>query len=205
MFRPLFASRLMRLGLVFASLQLTSCGTPEERAQKYLTKGQEYLSSGDLVKAQIELRNALKYKKDFVPALRGLAQIEEQKRNWPALAPILKAIIEYDPSDEPSRLRLAQILLLSAPHDALGLIGGIADRDNASANAVALKSALLLALKDHEGAIKEAQRALVLEPGNLDAAAILTTEHLLRGDPKPRWRRLQRRRSTRRMNFASLY
>ena len=63
--------------LIFAALSAAGCSSPEERAQSYYDSGMKLLAAHDDQKAAIEFRNAVKLKKDFLPAWRGLAQAEE--------------------------------------------------------------------------------------------------------------------------------
>src|SRR6478736_6045961 len=78
---------------------VAGCSSPEEKAQNYYERGQQFLSQKDYVKAGIEFRNALQLKKDLIGAWRGLAQIEERDKNWEPLAAVLRTIVDLDPKD----------------------------------------------------------------------------------------------------------
>jgi tetratricopeptide (TPR) repeat protein len=167
----------------FLIASLAACSTPEERANRFLASGQELLAKGDLQKASLEFRNAVQNKKDLLPAWRALAQIEERRQNWAGMIPILRTIIEYDGADHEARLKLGRLLVMGGVHqEALPLIASLSDGENPPAAAVGLKATILLALKDLEGAVKEAQRARAIQPDNLDAASILAMERLTRHD-----------------------
>jgi tetratricopeptide (TPR) repeat protein len=175
---------LVALGsIVIAASVLLGCSTPDDRAVEYLAKGDALLSKGDTARATLEYRNALRHKKDLVPAWRRLAEIEERARNWASLGPILRTIVEYEPTDQDSRLKLARLLMLGgAFEDALSVISEQAEKQDASAAAIAVRAAILLALKDPDGAAKEARRALGIEPSNVDAAVVLASEQLSRNE-----------------------
>src|SRR5262245_28381970 len=162
---------------------LAACSTPEERAQSYLAKAQELLAKNDDVKASLEFRNAIKNKKDLLPAWRGLAAIEEKRQNYAALGPILRTVVELDPSDLDARLKLGKLLLLAGAVDqALTLINVAADVEKPPANVLALRAAILYRLRDMEGAVREARRALEVDPQYLDALIVLAAEQLSRRD-----------------------
>ncbi len=95
-----------RLTLVaLIALQLAACGSPEDRAQRYYESGEKLLAAHEDQKAGVEFRNALKLKKDFLPAWRGLAKTEESAQNWGGLASVLRGILDLDPSDQATRVR----------------------------------------------------------------------------------------------------
>src|SRR3979409_393618 len=85
--------------LVLASLQIAGCSSPEDRAQSYYEHGMKLLSEHENAKAAIELRNAVKLKKDLIGAWRALAQVDEINRNWGGVVTDLRTIVELEPSD----------------------------------------------------------------------------------------------------------
>jgi hypothetical protein len=66
--------RAQRALALCAFLLLAGCGSAEDHYQRSL----KLLDQKDYVKAGLEFRNAVKLKKDFVPAWRELSQIEER-------------------------------------------------------------------------------------------------------------------------------
>src|SRR5690349_13581597 len=94
-----FASvnRSLYRGLVVAALVcLMGCAGPEEKAQTYYQRGNEFLAKKEYAKARIEFNNALQLKKNLVGAWRGLLQIEEQNRDAKAQVGLLRNIVELD-------------------------------------------------------------------------------------------------------------
>ena len=85
--------------VVCAALQVSGCGSPEDRARSYVEHGMKLLAEHDNERASVEFRNAVKIKKDMVEAWRGLAQIAEFKQQWPDLVAILKTILEIEPNN----------------------------------------------------------------------------------------------------------
>ena len=143
-----------------------------------------YLEKKDYVKARIELRNAVQLKGDMVEAWRALAQIDEHEKNWQGLAGSLRRVVEIDPKDIKSTVRLARIYLLAGALDnALKTANAAGELDPKNAGILALKAAVLLRLKDTDGAVQTAQKALEIEPGNTDANVVLAVAKFSQGDP----------------------
>ena len=164
-------------------LLVAGCSSPEEKAQNYYERGMQFLSQQDYVKAGIEFRNALQLKKDLVGAWRGLLQIEEHNQNVQGVRPILQNIVELDPKDVDSKLKLGHFLLLgNALDQALDLANASIALDGRNATALALKAAVLLKLKDSNGAKREAQAALDADPSNAEALIVLAAERVQAGD-----------------------
>src|SRR5262249_7038738 len=65
---------------------------------------------------------------------------------------------------------------------ALKLLEGAADRDKSRADFQALRAAALLRTNDPTGAVKAAEEATKLQPDNLEAALVLASDQLSRGD-----------------------
>src|SRR5262245_3467238 len=92
--------RVHRALALCALLLLAGCGSAED----YYQRGMKLLEQKDYVKAGLEFRNAVKLKKDLIPAWRELSQIEERNQNWEATAGILRTIVQLEPSDLETRL-----------------------------------------------------------------------------------------------------
>jgi cellulose synthase operon protein C len=179
-------STKIRLALLFmVALQVSACGSSADRAQSYYEHGTKLLAAHDNQRAAIEFRNAIKLKKDLVPAWRGLAQIEELNHHWEGLIPILRTIVELDPKDVETKMKLARLALLGgATDEAFNLVNSLDERDNGNANVLALKAVIFYKLKDTSGAVREAQAALKVDPGNVDAMIVLAADRMANGDVK---------------------
>jgi tetratricopeptide (TPR) repeat protein len=179
------SGKIRRVLLVLAVLQVAGCGSPEDRAQSYYEHGMKFLSEHDNARAAIELRNAVKLKKDLIGAWRALAQIDEINRNWGGVVTVLRTVVELDPNDVAARLKLGQLQLLAgSPDEALNLVNAGIELDGRNADLHTLNAAISFKRNDHVGAIREAQTALELDPSNADALLILAADRLARGDTK---------------------
>jgi len=171
--------------LVLAVLQLAGCGSPEDRAQSYYEHGMKLFSERENAKAAIELRNAVRLKKDLIGAWKALAEIDEASRNWPRVVADMRAIVELAPNDLSARLKLGRLLLLAGSSDeALRLTNAGIELDHQNADVHALKAAISFKLNDRAEAVREAQTALELDPANADALMVLAVDRLGRGDAK---------------------
>ena len=176
-------ANLCRVLVILAAVQLAGCGSAEQRAQGYYERGIKLLEQQEYVKANLELRNAVRLKRDLLGAWRGLAQIEERNRNFEALAGTLRTIVELDPNDLDSRVRLGRLLLYARAFEpALKVIDAAPEAANKHAGALAIKAAIFLRLDDPIGAVREAKAALEIDPTNTEAVLVLAAERVQRGD-----------------------
>jgi tetratricopeptide (TPR) repeat protein len=171
--------------LVLAAFQVAGCGSPEDRARTYYEHGIKLFADHENAKASIELRNAVRLKKDLIGAWRALAQIDEINRNWGGVVTDLRTIVELDPNDVSARLKLGKLQLLAgSPDEALSLVNAGIELDNRNSDLHALKAAASLRLDDQVAAVREAQAAIEVDPGNADALTVLAVDRLRRGDGK---------------------
>jgi Tfp pilus assembly protein PilF len=174
---------LLSACLGLAAIQFTGCSSREQRAQNYYQNGMNYLAKKDYVKARIELRNAVQLKGDMVEAWRALAQIDEHNHNWKALAGSLRKVIELDPKDIATRVRLTKLFLFAGAFDlALKTANAAGELAPQNADIFALKAAILFRLKDINGATQAAQKTLEIDAGNVAAIAVLAVAKYSQGD-----------------------
>ena len=170
----------MILALGFA---VAACSSPEERARAHYESGKILLDSGDFIKAGLEFRNALKFNEKLAAAWFGLATVEEQKQNWPVVADSLQRVVELDVKNAEARVKLAKLQLAAGKLDqALKLINEANELKKDDADVLALRAAILFRLNDRDGARKEAERALSINPDNPDAHAVLAADQITDGN-----------------------
>jgi tetratricopeptide (TPR) repeat protein len=184
------SKRSMRPQATFAiaallALQLGACGSPESKAQGYYDDGMKLLAAKNYQVASVEFRNAVKAKRDMLPAWRGLAQTEEALQHWDGYVSVLRTILELDPKDDAARLKLAKLLLAGGAADqALKLANEVSDPNAADASLLALKAGIYYKLKDEDTAVRDAQAALKIDPHNIDALVIMSATRLANNDPQ---------------------
>ena len=181
--RPSAKVLLVHGCLLLAAFQFAACSSRQERAENYYKSGVSYLEKHEYAKARVELKNALQLKGDMVQAWRALAQVDEHEKQWSAVAGSLKRIVELDPKDAESRLRLARLYLLGGAVDnALTTVNAAVALEPKNASALALKAAVLFRLKDVDGATREAEHALKIDPGNAGASVVLASRDVSKKD-----------------------
>jgi len=85
--------------------------------------------------------------------------------------------VELDPKDLEARVKLARMMLGGgAPDTAKRLIENATDNDRAYAPLHALKAGILARENDATAAIQEAQRALEIDPQNVDANLLVAAK-----------------------------
>jgi cellulose synthase operon protein C len=178
-----FYLRFRRCFLIVPVLLISACGSPEQRAQGYYDRGIALIEKKDDLAARLELLNTVKYKGDKVEAWRALAGIDDRTNAYQALFQDLRRIVELDPNDMDARLRLGKMLLAGgAPDAALRIVEGGGDSADHNAGLHALKAAVLLQMRDISGGLLEARKAMELDAGDVDAAIMLASERLSKGD-----------------------
>lgn len=171
--------------LTLTAFALASCSSPEQRAKSYYEHGKQLLAAHDNPRAEIEFLNAVKYDKKLLPAWRGLAQVEELTHNWKNLIPALRNILELDPSDMTTRIKLGRLLLVAGDFNgALQLVNDVKGADSQNTDLLALKGAILLKLNDSAGAVAAAKEALKVDAANTGALMVLAANDFTHGDSK---------------------
>lgn len=169
--------------LILLAIGLGGCGSPDEKAQSFYARGMALIAKGDDLAARIELLNAVKYKADKVEVWKALAGIDERTKAQ-SLFLDLRRIVELDPGDLDARLKLTRIMLVAGATDAASKILELArEGDVPNPELHALKAGLLARGSDFAGAVREANRALSIDPNNADALIFLAGRKLAERDP----------------------
>jgi tetratricopeptide (TPR) repeat protein len=167
---------------ILSIVGLAGCGSPEQRAQNYYERGMALIAKGDDLNARLELQNAVKYKADKLEVWRALAGIDERTKAQ-ALFLDLQRIVELDPTDLDSRLKLVRIMLAGgAAEAALKTLDVAKEGNTPNADLHALKAAILARTNDPAGALKEAQRAMEIDANNVDAVGYVAARKASEGD-----------------------
>lgn len=174
--------------ILAASVSLTAlsgCGSPEQKAQGYYDQAVELIANGENVQARKALLLSLKYKSDNVETWRALADVDERTKAGSALFQDLRRVVELDPNDNKARLKLARIMVAAGASDSADkLIQTIDEGDEPNAALHALKAAIFMRERDLSSAVREAQRAIEIDPANVDATLLLAAKKIGDGDGK---------------------
>jgi tetratricopeptide (TPR) repeat protein len=177
--------RPLALALLFvAALQLAACSSAEDRAQSYYKSGTEYVAKGDLVKASLEFRNALKLKANLTDAQFALGDIAERQGNYSDAAKAFNAVAEQDEKSVPARVRLAYILVAAGQIDeAVKKVAEAAAIAPDDPTVLVVQAAIALKQNRHPETIELAKAALKVSPGSPEALMVLASERLSESDP----------------------
>ena len=194
-------TRTALLSMVAAGL--IACSSPTEEANKYYEKGLALLEQGDLIKARIELQNALQIRPELTGAWFALAQIAEQQGEWEKLFGLLNKVTDQDPQHLEAQIKLGRMLLAAGRLDKARVTSDttLTLAPN-NAEALGLRAGVLYKSGDTAGAVAQSNAALKLSPGNIDALVVLATERLTANDPEKAIEYLDRGLRTNEKNIA---
>ena len=194
-------TRIALLSVLVAGL--VACSSPAEKANKYYEKGLALMEQGDLLKARIELQNALQIKPELTGAWFALAQIAEQQGDWEKLFSLLNKVADQDPRHLDTQIKLGRMLLAAGRLDkALAASDATLLLAPNNAEVLGLRAGVLYKLGDTAGAVAQANAALALSPGNIDALVVLATERLAANDAEKAIEYLDRGLKTNEKNIA---
>jgi len=160
--------------LAIAGMLLTGCDSAKEREAKYVESGKALYTSGDIVKAALEFKNALQINPAAVEPRYYLGLIAEKQHDLSAAATAFQRVAEADPKHLEAHVKAGQYALLSGDAQ-----GGRRYADEVLAIAPdkpeghTLKAAAFMMENKLPEAEKEANAALAIDPKNTDALVIL--------------------------------
>jgi tetratricopeptide (TPR) repeat protein len=173
----MYARKLMLAVMaVVACSALVACGGAQSRKTRHMSRGQEYMQAGNFDKARVEFRNALQIEPNDAQARFLHGQSLERLGNLREAAGMYQAAIDVNTDHAAARANLARMFVFAgAPERALefvepGLVKYPDDPDLLTSRAAAR-----MQLKDLPAATEDARRALVLDPANENAAALLAS------------------------------
>jgi predicted Zn-dependent protease len=186
MFKPYTPKKLVSHALVaLLTVALMGCSSPQEKVAKYMRNGQEHMAEKQWYKARIEFQNALQIEPNRIDILQALADVAERLGDWQTLFNILSKVVEIDPKNVASQLRLAKLLIAAGELDkamtAVKAAEAVAPDDT---DVYALRAAVLFKIEDFPGAVQMANKALAKNANNQDALIVLASERMMANDPQ---------------------
>jgi len=164
---------------IFLSFPLVACDSPEEKENKYISRGDSFFEQQDYVRARLEYRNAARISPADPKILYKLGLVDEMQGN---IGSALKAYLvaeQQNPDFIPAVTRLAQFYLTVGQYDEVEKrVSHILLIDSGNANAHALKASLLLKKKKFDEAKAEVEVALKLDPRNIVAFSVMAGIYL---------------------------
>jgi tetratricopeptide (TPR) repeat protein len=165
--RIVAAGKLAALGL---AVILTGCGSPEERAARYLANAQQLFDEGKFVEARLEAQNASQIAPKDADAHLLLARIAEHDQDFRVMFQRLSLAVDGNPKLVPARVKLGTMYFFGEAYDK-------AEQQARAATEIApedpevrvLNARLLFHKKDQEAAVRELDAALAANPDLVDA------------------------------------
>lgn len=135
------------LWLAIALLLAAACGTPEQRAETHIERGQEALSQGEIRAALLEFESALKLRPDDAALYEQIGDVlfEDAEANEEALAYYQEAN-RLEPERLHSKMRVARLIAVNDPKRARALVDEEMRRNGRSP--IVLRTRAHLALLD---------------------------------------------------------
>lgn len=165
------------VALAALAMMSSACSSPQQKLERYMKSGAEYLEAGKLGLANVQFQNALKIQDDNVPALLGLAKIAERRSNYEQMFGILQRVIRVDPNNMSARLDLAKLYLLGDDTArALDEVDAVLAAEPKNAAALAAKAAVMIRVQNKSAAVELANAALAIDPTLQEAVAVLASE-----------------------------
>lgn len=181
--RPKSARAVKMLMIAAGAAFAVACASPEEKVERYYESGMEYLEEGDLARANIQFRNALKINEEHIPALVALSKIAERRQDFEMMFALLQRIVRLDPDNVDAQIQLGRLYLIGSDETtALDHAEKALAIDPDNADALALKAGVQLRLGDSAGALELAQRVIGADPAHEQAVTVVATTYALDND-----------------------
>jgi tetratricopeptide (TPR) repeat protein len=178
-------SRLLLSATCFAALVLAGCGGAEARKARHLEKGQAFFAANNYEKARVEFRNALQIAPNDSEARYENGLVDEKLGNPREAAQFYQGAIDVNADNVPARIALGRLYLFSgAPEKSLDTIKPSLLKHPEDAGLLTVRAAARVQLKDSDGALQDAQRAVQLAPTSEDAVAVLAGIYKSREEPE---------------------
>jgi len=159
------------------ALFVAACQTPEDRLKSYYANGEDLLGQEEFVKAELEFRNVLQINEDHVGALYGLSKVRESQQKWRDLAGLLQKVIDLDPAHVAAREDFCRLLFLANEIVKANEECAVAEKlDPDRASIFALQAAIALRSGDGVRGVSLANKALKIDPNNIEAVLVLASQ-----------------------------
>lgn len=165
-------------------LLLAACDSPEQREAQHIEKGQSLVTDGELAKATIEFRNALKINPTNVATKFMLAEALEKQGNLPAALAAYQDVALQNGDHRPAQIKLGQFALMNGDAIAAERYAEKAIAlDPQRADAYTMKAAALVMQRAYDKAEIEIEKSLARAPNNADALIVLASQRTYQGRP----------------------
>ncbi|WP_299471893.1 tetratricopeptide repeat protein [uncultured Roseibium sp.] len=170
--------------LSLSVLVLAGCSSSEERAEEHYKRGLELVEEGELTKASLEFRNALKLDSEHIDALFAFGELQERQGEFQSAYGVYNGVAEQDATHLPSRLKLMYMLLTANQvEQAQKYLDQAIELSPNDPKVLVAKATLQLRNGEREEAEKSAQDAFKADPELTDALVVLASARMAAADP----------------------
>lgn len=161
---------------------LVACSNSEEAKKEHFTNAERFMAAGKTQEAIVEYRNALRADNKYGEARFKLAEAYAAIGNQnQAYREFIRAA-DLMPQNDEAQIRAARYLVAASLfEDAKTRIQPVIDRNPSNAQAQLVLGNALVGLKDLDGAVREIEEAIKIEPGVV-AYSNLAFVRLAQGD-----------------------
>ena len=171
--------------LIAFALLTTACSSPENQKQRHFAQGNAYAAEKRDDFAVIEYANAVRIDPKFGEARLKLAETYERMGNARAAFPELIRAADALPDNRDVQLKATQVLLLARRYeDAKARAAALLTKNPNDVDALILRANAMAGLRDPEGATREIQEALKVEPTASGAFVSLGGIYMRTGEAK---------------------
>ena len=151
--------------LVVLALVLTACSSPEEQKQRHFEQGNAYVAEKRDDFAVIEYANAVRIDPKFGEARLKLAETYERMGNIQAAFPEFIRAADALPNNRDVQIKATELFVLAQRFDdAKARATALLQKNPQDVDAMLLRASAMAELKDLEGALKEIEDALAIQP-----------------------------------------
>src|SRR5271165_785421 len=162
------------LTAICVTLLVAGCGGAESRKAKHIEKGEAFLAAGNLEKARVEFRNALQIAPVDSDARYENGLVAEKLGNFSQAAQFYQGAIDTNADNVRALASLGRLYVVSgAPQKAIDTVTPGLTKHPDDARLLTVRAAARIQLKDTDGALADAERAIQLAPSNEDAISVL--------------------------------
>ena len=135
-------------------LVVFGCSSNEEKAAKFITRGDRLIEKGDPVRAILQYKNALQLDPKSAAAYFALGKALLIQKQYLQAYRTLSAALELDPNLDEARLEVATLLSGGQPETALEQLSKIGKPESFETRIAVVKASAHVALKQYEQAIE---------------------------------------------------
>lgn len=171
------------LVLLVASLCLAGCESREDSAARHLEAARQLFAEGDLIKARLELRNAVQLQPRNAEARYLLALISEREQDAKGTLGNLQLAVDADPNYLKARIKLGSYYVVGRrPAEAREFADKALELAPENPQVHVLNARVLLLEGKPDAALEEADLALSLGPDQREAISLAALLHARAGD-----------------------